>query len=62
MIVLTILMYSLSTVHLALVLRMDVIGFFDEHAIEGNLSIFDDQTNPLNYLQNGVGMWNVSLD
>ena len=60
MICLTVLMYCMSTVHIALALRLDLIAFFDEHVIEGGPSILDDQGNALNYIQICLELINVS--
>ncbi|KAH9934479.1 uncharacterized protein BXZ73DRAFT_100671 [Epithele typhae] len=44
---LTVLMYCMSTVHVAMALRVDLMAFFDQHAIEGGLSILEEQGDPL---------------
>ncbi|KAI0749967.1 hypothetical protein C8Q80DRAFT_1066899, partial [Daedaleopsis nitida] len=51
MITLTVLMYCMSTIHVALAMRVNLIAFFDQHAIEGGLTIFDDQGDPLVWIQ-----------
>ncbi|KAI1783889.1 hypothetical protein LXA43DRAFT_955783 [Ganoderma leucocontextum] len=51
MLLLTALMYGLSTVHIALSLRQNLIAFFDQHAAEGASSILNDQGNPIVYVQ-----------
>ena len=60
MMTLTALMYSLSTVHIALSCRQNLIAFFDQHAAEGSLSILNDQGNPIVYVQIAVEVVNVS--
>ena len=60
MLALTVLMYSLSTVHIALSCRQNLIAFFDQHAAEGGLSILNDQGNPIVYVQIAVEVINVS--
>ncbi|KAH9940165.1 uncharacterized protein BXZ73DRAFT_43019 [Epithele typhae] len=40
-------MYCLSTTHVAMALEVCLIAFFKEHSIEGGLTIFNDQGNPL---------------
>ena len=59
MITLTFLMYLLGTVHVALALRVDLIAFFDQHAIEGGVTIFDDQGDLLVWLQIMIELLNV---
>ena len=60
MLLLTLLMYSLSTAHIALSLRQNLIAFFDQHAAEGSLSILNDQGNPIVYTQIAIEVINVS--
>ena len=61
MLVLTLVMYSLSTVHIALSFRQNLIAFFDQHAADGGLSILNDQGNPIVYTQIAVEVINVSM-
>ena len=60
MIVLTVLMYCMSTVHIALALRVNLIAFFDQHAIEGGVTILDNQGDPLVWIQIMLELVNVS--
>ena len=60
MLVLTVLMYSLSTVHIALSFRQNEIAFFNQHAADGGLSILNDQGNPIVFVQIAVEVINVS--
>ena len=61
MIVMTVLMYCISTTHLSLALKVELIAFFDEHAIESNdrLTILQDQGNALVWLQIFLESFNV---
>ena len=59
MVALTVLMYCITTAHIALALRITIIALFDEHAIEGGPSIFDDLGNPLGYMQIALELFNV---
>ncbi|KAH9933641.1 uncharacterized protein BXZ73DRAFT_101025 [Epithele typhae] len=61
MIVLTVLMYCMSTVHIALALRVNLIAFFEQHAIEGGTTILDDQGSPLVWVQIGLELLNCLL-
>ncbi|KAI0749974.1 hypothetical protein C8Q80DRAFT_1120074 [Daedaleopsis nitida] len=61
MIVLTVLMYLMSTVHIALALRVNLIAFFDQHATEGGLTIFDNQGDPLVWVQIGMELLNCLI-
>ena len=60
MLILTVLMYSLSTAHIALHLRQNLIAFFEQHAADGDLSILNDQGNPIVYAQIALEVINVS--
>lgn len=60
MITLIVLMYCMSTIHIALALRVNLIAFFDQHAIEGGVTIFDDQGDPLVWIQIMLELLNVS--
>lgn len=60
MLFLTLLMYSLATAHISLSLRQNLIAFFDQDAIDGGLSILNDQGNPIVYSQIAVEVINVS--
>ena len=62
MLILTVSMYSLSTVHIALSLRQNLIAFFDQHAADGDLSILNDQGNPIVYTQIALEVINVSIE
>ena len=55
------LMYCLGAAQIALVLHVDLIAFFDQHAIEGGVTIFDDQGDRLVWLQIMIELLNVSL-
>ena len=61
MIALTLLMYFMGTIHVALAIRVDLIAFFDQHAIEGGVTIFDDQGDRLVWLQIMIELLDVSL-
>ncbi|PIL32198.1 hypothetical protein GSI_05443 [Ganoderma sinense ZZ0214-1] len=61
MLFLTVLMYSLSTVHIALSCRQNLIAFFDQHAADGGLSILNDQGNPIVFIQIAVEVINCLL-
>ena len=61
MIILTILMYCMSTVHIALALQVTLVAFFDQHVTEGNPSIFDNQGDPLIWVQIGMELLNVRI-
>ena len=45
-------MYSMGTIHVAFALHVDLVAFFDQHAIEGGGTIFNDQGNRFDWLQN----------
>ena len=60
MIALTLMMYSISTAHVALVFRVDLIAFFDQHATEGGFTILNVQGVPLQWVQNMLEIMNVS--
>ncbi len=60
MTVLTVIMYCLSTAHLALSLQQNLIAFFDQHAADGGLTILNDQGHPLVYCQITIEVINVS--
>lgn len=60
MTILTVIMYSLSTAHLALSMQQNLIAFFDQQAADGRLSILNDQGNPLVYCQIAIEVVNVS--
>ena len=62
MLFLTVLMYGLSTAHIALHLRQNLIAFFKQHAADGSLSILNDQGNPLVYTQIALEVINVSRE
>ncbi|TBU52727.1 hypothetical protein BD310DRAFT_952553 [Dichomitus squalens] len=51
----------LSTVHIALSLRQNLIAFFAQHAAEGALSILNDQGNPIVYMQILIEVVNDSI-
>ena len=59
MITLTVLMYCMSTAHIALALRADLIAFFEQHAIEGGPNILNDQGDALVWVQNMLELINV---
>ena len=60
MVALTLLMYCMSTAHIALVLKVDLMAFFDEHATEGRFTILNEQEDPLHWVQNMLEIINVS--
>lgn len=55
-------MYSLSTVHIALSLRQNLVGFFDEDAVNGGLTTFNDPRTYLLICQTSLELVNVSFD
>ena len=59
---LTVLMYGLSTVHIALAMRVDFVAFFDEHAIDGTGTgtIFNKNADPRVWMQVVLEIANVS--
>ena len=61
MIVTTVLMYCMATAQIALVFHGDLIAFFDQHAIEGGATIFNNQGNWLEWTQNMIQVLNVSI-
>lgn len=60
MVVLTVLMYALSTTHIALSMRQNLIAFFDQHAADGGHTILNDPNDPLVYSQIAIEIINVS--
>ena len=54
------LMYCMGTAQIALVLYAGLIAFFDQHAIEGSLTIFDDQGNRIVWIPVMLQLSNVS--
>ncbi|RPD54332.1 hypothetical protein L226DRAFT_472059 [Lentinus tigrinus ALCF2SS1-7] len=61
MIVLTVVMYALSTTHIALSLRQNLIAFFDQHAADGGHTILNDPNNPLVYSQIAIEVINDAI-
>ncbi|RDX44029.1 hypothetical protein OH76DRAFT_1123452 [Lentinus brumalis] len=61
MTILTVIMYSLSTAHLALSMQQNLIAFFEQQAADGRLSILNDQGNPLVYCQIAIEVVNCLL-
>ena len=61
MIASTLLMYCLGTAQIALVLHVDLIAFFDQHAIEGGDTILNDQGNRFAWIQTMLQLLNVSI-
>ena len=59
MIALTLLMYFMATVHVALALRVDLIAFFDQRAANGGQTVLNDVSSPLVYAQIAVEVVNV---
>ena len=53
-------MYCMGTTQIALVLYAGLIAFFDQHAIEGSLTIFDDQGNRIVWIPVMLQLLNVS--
>ena len=60
MIASTVLMYCMGTVQVALALHVDLIAFFDQHAIEGGVTIFDDEGNRFTLIPIMLQCFNVS--
>ena len=60
MVVLTVLMYGLSTTHVGLSLQQNLIAFFDQHAADGGDTILNDPNDPLVYSQIAIEVVNVS--
>ena len=58
MIASTLLMYCLGTAQIALVLHVDLIAFFDQHAIEGGDTILNDQGSRFAWM---LQLLNVSI-
>ena len=54
-------MYGISTVHIALSLRQNLIAFFEQRAGDGAVSILNDQGNPIVYSQIALEIVNVSI-
>ena len=61
MVVLTVLMYGLSTTHIALSLRQTLIAFFNQHAADGGDTILNDPGNPITYSSIAIEVVNVSF-
>lgn len=57
----TIAMYGLSTTHIALSLKQNLIAFFEQDAASGRLTILNDPGNRLVYSQIAIETINVSL-
>lgn len=60
MIAITVIMYSLSTAHMGISLSQNLIGFFEQDAARGGLTILNDQGSPLVYSQIAIEIVNVS--
>lgn len=60
MVVLTVLMYSLSTTHISLSLRQNLIAFFDQKAANGGDTVLNKVSDPLVYTQIALEVINVS--
>ena len=58
MIASTLLMYCLGTAQIALVLHVDLIAFFDQHAIEGGDTILNNQGSRFAWM---LQLLNVSI-
>ena len=61
MVFLTVLMYGLSTTHIALSLRQTLIAFFNQHAADGGDTILNDPGNPITYSSIAIEVVNVSF-
>lgn len=59
MTILTIIMYSLATVHISLSLHQNLIAFFDQRAANGGQTVLNDVSSPLVYAQIAVEVVNV---
>lgn len=57
---LTVAMYSLSTTHIGLSMRQNLIAFFDQHAADGAMSLLNEQGNRLMVSQIAIELVNVS--
>ena len=53
-------MYCMGTAQIALVLYAGLIAFFDQHAIEGGVTIFDDEGNRFTLIPIMLQCFNVS--
>ncbi|KAJ3852447.1 hypothetical protein EV368DRAFT_15544, partial [Lentinula lateritia] len=51
MTILTVVMYCISTVHLALSVRMNLVALFTQKAADGGETLYDDQGSPLYFGQ-----------
>ncbi|KAJ3720882.1 hypothetical protein C8R42DRAFT_544007, partial [Lentinula raphanica] len=58
---LTVFMYIMSTVHLALSLRMNLVALFKQKAADGQESLYDDQGSPLYFGQVAIEVINCVL-
>ncbi|RPD69257.1 hypothetical protein L226DRAFT_539935 [Lentinus tigrinus ALCF2SS1-7] len=61
MVFLTVVMYALSTTHVALSLRQNLIAFFNQHAADGGNTILNDPNDPLVYSQIAIEVINCLL-
>ena len=61
MITSTLLMYCLGTAQIALTLHVNLIAYFDQHAIEGGDTILDDAGNRFAWIGSMIQLLNVSL-
>ncbi|KAI0709776.1 hypothetical protein C8Q76DRAFT_739774 [Earliella scabrosa] len=61
MTILTIIMYSLATVHISLSLHQNLIAFFDQRAANGGQTVLNDVSSPLVYAQIAVEVVNCLL-
>ncbi|KAJ3745515.1 hypothetical protein DFH05DRAFT_1542433 [Lentinula detonsa] len=61
MTILTVFMYVMSTVHLALSLRMNLVALFTQKAADGGETLYDDQGSPLYFGQVAIEVINCVL-
>ncbi|EIM91636.1 uncharacterized protein STEHIDRAFT_128452 [Stereum hirsutum FP-91666 SS1] len=54
-------MYSLSTAHMSISLSQNLIGFFEQDAARGGITILNDQGSPLVYSQIAIEITNCLL-
>ncbi|KAI0749957.1 hypothetical protein C8Q80DRAFT_1102089 [Daedaleopsis nitida] len=61
MVILTVLMYGLSTTHISLSLKQNLIAFFDQKAADGGHTVFNKVNDPLVYSQIALEIVNDSI-
>ncbi|KAJ3919287.1 hypothetical protein F5877DRAFT_78175 [Lentinula edodes] len=61
MTIVTVIMYCMSTVHLALSVYQNLVALFTQRAADGGNTLFDDKGSPLYYIQIGIEVINCLL-